>query len=131
MFDQYLASHWRYGARGEKENGVEYYDCWGLVRAVRHELFGKPLLPSYDHIRRTDAREFTHAYAQEAAQLKPCNPTDGAIASAFRGGICTHVAVVVRIDGRLAVLETNPEQNASWSWLRTFTRRYLRVTFHD
>lgn len=131
MLNQYLMSHWRDGARGEIEGGIVYYDCWGLVRAVRHELFGKPLLPSYGHIRRTDAREFTQAYVREAEQLTPCHPVEGAIASAFRSGICTHVAVVVRIDHRWAVLETNPNKNASWAWLSDFTHRYMRVTFHD
>lgn len=135
MIDPYLASHWRDGARGEREGGVRLFDCWGLVRSVRHELFGRPLLPSYGHIRRTMPREFTEAYQREAVWLSPCEPRPGAIASVFRGGCCIHVAVVVRVEGRLAILETNPhddpDRQCTWSYLGDWRRRHMRVTFHD
>ena len=55
---------------------------------------------------------------------------DGAIAAVLRGDLCIHVGVVGDIDGRLAVLETNPNSGPRWLYLRQFEATYLKVIYY-
>lgn len=124
--NHYLAAPYSDGARGPVT-----YDCWGLVREVRHRFYGKRLLPSWGHVRHDNAREFTRAYASEAASLRPCEPEPGAIASAFKGRICHHVAVVIATPEGLRVLEMTAGTGARLLRIADFERQYLRVTYHN
>lgn len=123
--DHYLRASYRDGARGPDE-----YDCWGLVREVRSAIYGKRLLPSWGHVRHDMAGEFTRAYREEAEQMAPCAPEVGAIACVFRGSLCLHVAVVVEIDGELAILEMNPKRNCCWSRIPAWESRHLKFAYY-
>ncbi|HAR44681.1 MAG TPA: hypothetical protein DCS05_00505 [Nitrospiraceae bacterium] len=113
------------GARGPAK-----YDCWGLARTIRHEVYGLPLLPSHGHVRHTMLREFNRCYQVTADTMQECAPEVGAVAAVFRGPICVHVAVVVEIDGALAVMEINPTTNCRWLRVPDFERRYLKVKYY-
>lgn len=126
MLTKYLSATYEDGARGP-----DRYDCWGLVRAVRQELFGLPLLPSFGAVRNTMPAAFTRAYEEQAALMEECRPEPGAIAAVFRGRIVIHVAVVVEIDGALAALEIrNDRTSARWMRLPDFEASYLRVIYY-
>lgn len=126
MIKKYLNATYEDGARGPAR-----YDCWGLVRAVRHELFGLPLLPSFGAVRNTMPAAFTRAYEEQAALMEECRPEPGAIAAVFRGRIVIHVAVIIEVDGALAVLEIrNDRTSARWLRIPDFESRYLRVIYY-
>jgi hypothetical protein len=127
MIEHYLRSTYQDGGRGPSA-----FDCYGLVRAVRHELFKLPLLPVYGAISPDDKRSMTHICKREAQELKACKPVPAAIATAWRGKVCLHVGVCVEIDGRLGVLETGRKCGPRWQSLRDFERHYLEVIYyHD
>lgn len=130
--NHYLASEYRDGARGECINGIYYYDCWGMTREVRYLHLLKRLLPSWGDVRNTNPREFTRAYREESENMEECDPEVGAIASVFRGKLCIHVAVIIEIDSRLAVLEINQSTGARWRWLHEWQAEHAhtRVTYH-
>lgn len=124
--NHYLSARYVDGARGPAE-----YDCWGLVREVRHLHCGKSLMPSWGHVRHDHAREFTRAYCRESAGLRKCEPEHGAIASAFKGRICHHVAVIVDLGGELYALEMTSGTGARIMRVSDFERLYLKVDYHN
>lgn len=123
--EHYLAADYEDGARGP-----DRYDCWGLVREVRHERYGKRLLPSWGDVRNTMPREFTEAYRAEAAAMELCDPEPGAIACVFRGALMLHVGVVIEMEGRLEVLEINPKTGARRRRVQDFEAPYARVVYY-
>jgi hypothetical protein len=123
--NDYIGLQYEDGARGP-----DRHDCWSLCRAIRHEILGLPLLPSFGHVRHTMPREFTKSYQAVAETMTICTPEVGAIAAVFRGKICLHVAVVVEIDGDLAIMEINPKTNCRWLRIPDFERRYLKVVYY-
>lgn len=102
-------------------------DCWGLVLLVRREL-GLPELDS-NEVSGKDAKGFTRAYRHQIEVLEPCEPEVGAIAAAFRGSLCLHVAIVVPIEGRLAVLEITAS-GPRWMRVAAFEQKYPRVIYY-
>ncbi|MGH8010288.1 MAG: hypothetical protein ACREQ3_25110 [Candidatus Binatia bacterium] len=125
---KFLNTRYVEGGRGPHE-----YDCWGLVRAVRHEVFHFPLLPSHSEVAPTDKDAMT-AVCQEiidCAGLKECTAQEGAIAAAWAARLCMHVGIVVQADGRLWVLETDKPTGPCMTPVRVFENRYTRVTYHD
>ncbi|MNM29956.1 hypothetical protein D3C76_481950 [compost metagenome] len=124
MFDKYLSSTYEDGGRGPAR-----FDCWGMARAVRHEVYGLPLLPSWGYVRNTMPMEFTRAVNHEAAGMERCEPEVGAIACVWRGDICIHVALIVEAEGRLHGLEMKPS-GATIKPLRRFQDQYLKVSYH-
>jgi hypothetical protein len=126
MIERYLKARW-------KKDGMSYpyLNCWGLVRIVRNELYGKPLLPALD-INADDARGKDYASNTLIAEyLIECQPLPGALASAWRVGIFVHVGVVVEIEGRLCVLEIDDRSGVRWSRLQDFESRYTQVIYYD
>jgi hypothetical protein len=122
----YLFARYVDGARGD--SGA--YDCWGLVREVRHKIYGKRLLPSCGAIRKTMPREFTKAYEAEAASMEVCEPEPGAIAAVFTGRLMLHVGVVVELEGRLAVLDINEKSGARWQRIPAFEAPFSKVVYY-
>ena len=120
----YLSAPYRDGARGPLA-----FDCYGLVNAVRHEVFGLPLMPSLGGVGRSKLRENTKAYREISAGLEECHPEPGAIASALIGEFLDHVGVVVYLDGQLKVLDTNPG-GPRIRTVRDFESRYQRVVYY-
>jgi hypothetical protein len=114
------------GGRGPTE-----FDCWGLVREVRHKHCGKRLLPSWGHIRNTSPKDFTRAYRAEAASMVECEPEHGAIAAVFINSLCVHVGVVIEgPGGGLWALEINPGKGASLKRVVEFQAQYLKVIYY-
>ncbi|WKL53323.1 hypothetical protein Q1W70_01670 [Pseudomonas kielensis] len=124
MFDKYLSASYEDGGRSPAR-----LDCWGLVRLVRHEVYGLPLLPSWGYVRNTMPKEFTRAVNEGAAAMERCEPQIGAIACVWRGRICFHVAVIVEVDGRLHGMEMK-SSGATIKPLRKFQDQYLTVSYH-
>lgn len=125
MINQFLECTYLDGGRGPVQ-----YDCWGLVRAVRHEMLGLPLLPEYGSLRNTSPRDFTRAYRAESSLMELCEPEHGSIAAVIVGSICTHVAVVLEHRGQLRILEINPSRGARFMPLTEWQRDHVRVTYH-
>jgi hypothetical protein len=123
--EHYLRAEYEDGARGPDK-----YDCWGLCREVRHKHYGARLLPSWGDVRHDMPREFTQAYREEAQYMEQCVPEPGAIACVFRGALMLHVAAVIDLDGRLAVLEINPKAGARWRGVRDFEAPYAKVIYY-
>ena len=67
------------GGRGPRE-----WDCWGLSRHLRHELYGRQLLSSWGEIRADNYRQMTGAYGEALPVLLECTPCPGALALAWR-----------------------------------------------
>lgn len=109
------------------------FDCWGLVRQARHELFARPLLPSYASIAPDDKRALTAAAqrVREDGGFSPVAARPGSIATAWRARICVHVGLVVQADGRLWVLETDEGVGPSLTPIWEFEPRYTRVIYYD
>lgn len=127
MIQHYLATTYRRYGRGP-----DSFDCWGLVRDARVQMFGKPLLASYGEVGGQMAREMTEAVnATIQRHLQPCKPLPGAIAMGWRGRLCVHVGIVVEADGRPWVLETDSGTGPVLSRIKDFEARFLKVTYYD
>lgn len=123
MIEKYR--HVPYLSGGRTMDGL---DCWGLVRFVREDMTGQ-VLPEFGGV--VDRRRMTKLAPEVKAVLSPCDPKEGAIAFAYRGRICVHVAIIVQADGRLWALETNEKPGVSLVGLRRFESRFVRVEFYD
>lgn len=124
MIEKYMRAPYREGARGPIA-----FDCWGLCRAIRHDLFGLDWLPSLGSVGKGKIRENTKAYRDLRNSMEECPPEPGAIAAVLRGKSLLHVGTVLRIEGRLKVLDTNP----GGACLRTtgeFEADYPRVVYY-
>lgn len=128
MIGKYLDSKYKAGARGPV-----LFDCWGLVRAVRHEVFGLSMLPSFSDIAPEDKKSLTAACADTVLmnELLPVAAQPGAIATAWHGRVCVHIGIVVSVDGRTWVLETEDKTGPCLSELRKFEARYAKVIYYD
>lgn len=107
-------------------------DCWGLTRLARHELYSKPLLPSFAEARYSRKGSVQKAYQQQAEQMQRTERTDGAVIAVMRMGVCVHVALMC---GKM-VLEIKREgQRARLTPWREFIRQYpapmWEVRFYD
>lgn len=121
----YLYSTYEDGARGP---GV--WDCWGLVRHVRHFELGHRLLPSYGSLRPKRPREAFQVYEAETPYLEQCEAEHGAIACVMTGRICSHVAVVLESLTGLRVLETNAKRGPQCIALSRWLRDYPNVVYY-
>lgn len=128
MIKQFMSTIYVRGARGPRE-----YDCWGLVRAVRHEVFGKSLLPSFGGICPQDKRSLTDACidVRDTGGFHPVAPRPGAIATAWRASLCVHVGICVEVDARLWVLESDEPYGPALVALDRFEARYTKVIYYD
>ncbi len=121
-----------YLANGRTQQGA---DCYGIVRMARVYLFGKPWMPAHGSVEGSDKRALTLAMQTEAVNYTECRPAPGAIAAAFRGLLCTHIAIVVDVDGKRMILETDEPGKGSHGPrlvnLRYFEQRFLRVVYYD
>lgn len=128
MIEKYLKTTYKRGGRGPQE-----YDCWGLVREVRHEVFGRDLLPELTDATPGNPRAITkgrnEVHCTAAVVEVPMRP--GAVAEAWCGSLCVHVGVVVEVDGRLMILETDTPHGPCLTAPGLFASRYTRVMFFD
>ncbi|WP_095169194.1 C40 family peptidase [Pseudomonas sp. Irchel 3H3] len=124
MIEKFMRAPYREGARGPIA-----FDCWGLCRVIRHDLFGLPWLPSLGSVGKDKIRENTKAYRSLRVSMEECPPEPGAIAAVLRGEALLHVGTVLHIEGRLKVIDTNP----GGACLRTtgeFEASYPRVVYY-
>ena len=108
-------------------------DCWGLTRMARTEIFDRPLLPLCSDAQPGDFRAITRSCGTVSglAHLVESQPKPGAIATAWRASLCTHVGLVVEADGRIWVLETDEPTGPCLTPLKRFESRYTRVIYYD
>ena len=107
------------------------FNCWSLVRRLRVELFGLPLLPLYGGINADDKRSLTRASKETISEhLKECDPQLGAIAACYRVSLCVHVGIVVEIDGRLCIAEIGAKTGFRIVPVERFEARYTKVRYY-
>lgn len=125
---RYLQTRYVRGGRGPHE-----FDCWGLVRDARSELFGRPLLPLLADAKPGELRGITRATEHVIGLhgFSQCQPRPGAIATAWLARLCVHVGLVVEIDGQLRILETDDPSGPCHTDINRFQARYTRVFFYD
>lgn len=128
---KYLSSTYKDGGRGE--NGQ--YDCWGLARAARHELYGRPLLPKRPGPHRLNIIDYQRHYNEQIKDLsKVEKPTPGCLVFVLDGRLCGHVALVVddvqRTGLGLHVIDTNPEGGAVLQSLNSYIKKHSNRTLH-
>ncbi len=104
-------------------------DCWGLVLMVRQAL-GLGPLPSIGGAVASQPLAVDRAHSAVSVELDVCAPEPGAVAAVFKRQLFVHAGVVVRIDGRLAVIETNPRVPPRILWLADFERTYFKVVYY-
>lgn len=136
MTEQYMSARYKSGGRGEAVDGVPCYDCWGLTRAVRAEVYGLPWLPSFAQARHGRSGSIQGAYIEQAAAMQQCPAREGAVAAVLRRGVCVHVAVVVSGGAGLRVLEIKREGCRARlmplaDWLRDYPAPLWEVRFYD
>lgn len=124
MIEKYMRAPYREGARGPIA-----FDCWGLCRDIRHELFGLPWLPSLGSVGKDKIRENTKAYRALRAAMEECAPEPGAIAAVLRGEALLHVGTVLMSEGRLKVIDTNPGGASLWT-TGDFEAAHPRVVYY-
>lgn len=114
MIAKYLMASYRDGARGEDGE----YDCWGMARAARVELYGRQLLDSRGGEYQHNAAGFTVRYEKQILDMiEVVSPSPGSVIAVLRKGrILIHVALVVHdlnSSGMgLHVLDINPGRGA-------------------
>lgn len=110
-------------------------DCYGLVRLARVHLFGKPWMPEHGAVEGSDKKALTRAMLAESGNYRECRPSPGAIACCYRGRLCTHIAIVVSVDGKRMILETDEPGRGNHGPrlvnLKQFERRFLKVVYYD
>lgn len=122
--NRYLASIYRDGGRGPVE-----YDCWGLARAVRNEIYGCSLLREWGYVDPNSKRQVTGAWKKALPLLERSQPSLGALACVFRGRLLLHLGVIVDADRGLSVLETLPATGPRILPISRFERIYQCVEY--
>ena len=121
-----------YVSNGRTTDGA---DCYGLVRLARHHLFGKSLMPLYLNVDGSDKKQLTKAMLRESINYQIVKPAPGAIACAYRGMLCGHIAICVDIDGKLMILETDEpgrgNEGARLTHLKQFENRFYKVVYYN
>ena len=108
-----------------------FFNCWSLVRRLRVELFGLPLLPLYGGINADDKRALSKAAKETiASHLKECDLQLGAIAACYRVSLCVHVGIVVEIDGRLCIAEIGAKTGFRIQSVERFEASYTKVRYY-
>lgn len=123
MFNHYQMASYKDGGRGEG-----FYDCWGLVRAVLHEQYGKCLLPSFGNVSPDDKQSMTNLAAKLMPVITVCEPAEGTIAAAYMGSLLVHVGVVVGVD---KVLHASRKHGICINSYRDFARLSGNVRYYQ
>lgn len=131
---RYMTAQYKDGGRGEGNQ----FDCWGLTRAARHELYGRELLPERPGQHRLNVADFHKNFTEQAEQLQETtDPEPGVIVAILKGRLCEHVALIVadvqRTGLGLHVLETNPRGGVLLQPLSRFIKsnRHRIIKFYD
>jgi len=112
------------------EGGREWpnVDCYGIIMKLRQDL-GLAPWPIFDGV--TKKANGLHNMGEQLKQnLTPCEPCEGAGVACYKGDLMVHVAIVVNTPTGLEVAECNPGTNVTFTPLRRFKRRFLRLEFY-
>ena len=126
---EYLMCEYKDGSRGEGG----YYDCWGLVRHVRHFVYGKSMLHEYAGVDRFAPITLAKCGADQVRELEEIDtPRAGAIVTVCRKRLCTHVAVCVENNSTIEIMEANPS-GIQILPLQRFVQQYYQreIRFYD
>ena len=125
MIDDWLAIP--YVAYGR---GLDGSDCWGLVCIVREAVRGDRL-PAFADIH--DKRALTHAAHDMISHgwREVTDPRPGTLVAVWRGALCMHIGIVIEIDGRMAVIDSDEKRGVAWKWITDYLRQHAKVTLHD
>ena len=108
-----------------------FFNCWSLVRRLRVELFGLPLLPLYGGINADDKRSLTKAAKETiSGHLKECGLQLGAIAACYRVSLCVHVGLVIEIDGKPHIAEIGSKTGFRILSVERFETAYTKVRYY-
>lgn len=116
------------GGRGPRE-----YDCWGMTRDARAALFGWALLPTCASALPGNLKEITRAVSlvsNECGMVARSSAHAGHVATAWHGALCVHVGLVVEVDARMWVLETDAPTGPCLTKLSEFEERYSKVVYY-
>lgn len=119
-----------YGKRGRTiQDGL---DCWGLVRLIRMDL-GYSELPLFNGVDPLDKRLFTQSASSciELCELVKSDIKQGAIACGYKGRLCYHVGIVLNINGKMMIAETDENTGVVLTSISNFESRYSRVEYYD
>ncbi|CAI3796060.1 nitrite transporter [Rheinheimera sp. MM224] len=120
--------HYLYGKYVEGGRAWPEVDCYGIIMKLREDLGLKPW-PIFDGV--TKRENGLHKMGKQLIQnLTPCEPQEGAGVACYKGSCMVHVAMVVNTPTGLEVAECNPGTNVTFTPLRRFKRRYLRLEFY-
>ena len=108
------------------------FDCWGLARDARAHLFGGRELPAFSHIAPSEKKALTKATREIVLHgfVKESAPVAGALATAWFGGLCVHIGIVVSVDGRMWVLDTEEGHGGRLNRIQDFEQLYDRVIYY-
>lgn len=128
MIDQYLKTRYKRGGRGPVD-----YDCYGLLRDARTQLFECPLLPLLSSAPPGALRAITRAHSVVCSMhgFREVAAQPGAIAEGWVASLCVHVGLVVEVDGRMLILETDDPGGPRLTQINRFQTRFTRVLFFD
>lgn len=128
MIRQYLKTVYKKGGRGPVE-----YDCWGLAREVHHKVYGRPYMPDLLCAVPGKLRQLTEMSKQvhQDCGTFDCEMREGAFAEAWIGSLFVHIGIVVKVDGRLMILETDAPTGPVLTKPHVFASRYTKVRFFD
>ena len=108
-----------------------FFNCWSLVRRLRVELFGLPLLPLYGGINADDKRALSKAAKETISEhLKECDLQLGAIAACYRVSLCVHAGIVVEVDGKLHIAEIGSKTGFRILSVERFEATYTKVRYY-
>ena len=117
-----------------KEKGRHFpeFDCWGLARDAAVELFGQASLPEFGEIEPKDHRKLTRAasFLINMQAVQKSSITEGAFATGWLGGVCIHIGIVVKVDGRVWVLDTGHGVGGRLATVEKFSEPFERVVFY-
>lgn len=128
MIAQYLKTKYAPGGRGP-----DVFDCWGLARHVHHHVYGRPLLPSFCEAHPEDIRRRQGAIhaLHDTMPTRDVPMREGALVEAWIGSLFVHIGIVVKVDGRLMILETDTPSGPVLTKPTTFASRYSKIRYFD
>lgn len=122
--DKYLSVRWQMGGRT-----YPVLDCYGIVHEVRRDL-GLPVWPIFEGIIKEGDAMHT-ACSDFRRKVERCEPSEGAVAACFIGGMIGHLGIVISFNGLLHVIECNPKKNVTVMPLKRFERQYIKVEYYQ